>query len=70
MAAQYQKGPQNFLQFKREQLHGGPVRVTADLPGTSTAYAFLYRKCITRKCVTLKMKVKVTKYNMCNGLIQ
>ena len=38
----------------------GAVRVEANLPGTSSACAILNSKCITRKCLTCTMKVKVT----------
>ena len=41
---------------KQEQLHGEAVRVEANLLGTSATCAIFYSKCITRKCLTLKIK--------------
>ena len=35
--------------------------------GRSAVFAVFYNKCIKRKCFTLKMKVKVTEYNIHNG---
>ena len=31
---------------------------------------FFYTKCMTRKCLTFKMKVKITEYNVYNGVIR
>ena len=46
------------------------MRVEANLPETYAACAF-YSQRMTRKCLTLKMKVRVMEYNMrmvpCNG---
>ena len=46
-----------------------PVRVETNLSGTSAVCVIFYSKCITRKCLTLKMKVKVTEYNIHNDSI-
>ena len=40
----------------------GAVRVEVNQPETSATCAFFYNKCMTRKCLTLKMKVNVTEY--------
>ena len=45
-------------------------RVEANLPGLSLSLHSVYCKCITRKYLTLKMKVKVTEYNTGNGPIR
>ena len=44
---------------------GGVVRVEADLPETTCDDHF-NNKCITTKCLTSKMKVKVGEYDFCN----
>ena len=41
--------------------------VEANLLRTFDAYTILYSKCTARKCLTLKMKVKVTEYTILNG---
>ena len=48
----------------------GTVRVEANLPKTSVACAIFYSKCITRTCLTLKIKIKVTEYNIYNSPIR
>ena len=46
------------------------VRVEANLRGTFDACAILvYSKCVARKCLTLKMKIKVTEYTIRNDSI-
>ena len=45
------------------------VWVEANLPGTFTAYAIFYSKCIARRRLILKMKVKITKYCIHSGAI-
>ena len=48
----------------REQLHRGPCESIRCLR------FFFYNKCITRKCLTLKMKFKVMRFNIRNGAIR
>ena len=43
----------------QEQLHGRGRASRGKSTGTSAACAFVYNKCITRKCLTLKMKVVI-----------
>ena len=49
---------------------GTCVCVEANLQGTSAARAIIYRKCITRKCLILKMNVKVMECTSCSGPIR
>ena len=46
------------------------VQFDANLPGTSATCAIFYRKCLTWKCMTLRMKVTVMEYNILNGTIR
>ena len=46
------------------------LRVEVNLPGTTAACAICYSNCITRKCLTLKMKIKNTDFNIYNGAIR
>ena len=46
------------------------VRVEANLLGTSAVSAIFYSKRISRKCLTLKLNVKVTEYTNRNGSIR
>ena len=43
-----------------------------DLPSKSNHYEWttFYNKCITRKCLTLRIMIKVTEYNIYNGAIR
>ena len=56
--------------LKTEQLHGGGVRVKANLLGTHLLTAHLYSQCITRKCLTLQIKVKIMEYRIRNVCIR
>ena len=62
------------VQFKsvdnKSNATAGVLWVEANQPWTSTACTFFNSQCITRKCLTLKMKVKVTEYNIRNGSIR
>ena len=46
------------------------VRVEANQPGTSATCDIFYRKCKTRKCFTVKLKVRVTDYIIHNNAIR
>ena len=48
----------------------GAVRVETNLWGHLMPAQFFYNKCITRKGLTLKMKIEVTQYNTDNGAIR
>ena len=58
-----------FVMKNKNNFLAGAVRVEPNLPGTSAACPFFYSQCITRKCQTLKMKVKVVEYNISDGSI-
>ena len=46
------------------------VRVEANLPGTSAVTAQFLSQMHNKKCLTLKMKVKVMEHNIHNGAIR
>ena len=58
-----------IMKWKKMQLCGGAMQAEANLPWTSAPCAIFYCKCISRKCLTLKILVKVMEYNIGNGSI-
>ena len=60
------QSPQNYATtcWEQDQFHGGAVRIEANLPNTLSEQLFFYNKCITRKRLTLKVKVNVVKYSI------
>ena len=56
--------------MKEEQFHVGPCESRQICRGLTTACIIFDSKCITRKYLTLNMKIKVKEYNIHNGAIR
>ena len=60
-----------FIQLVEQgQLHGGPCETRQICQGIRCLHNFFNSKSITRKCLSLKMKVKITEYCNHNGPIR